>query len=139
MDAWSGYPAARDRLLGAVGTHAPGRTVVLTGDVHVSFVNELRRGFDRPDRPPVAAEFVGTSITSGGDGIDRAAYVERSQGENPHVRWHDARRGYMLCTASADEWRTDYRIVPFVTRPGAPIETRSRWRLRHGSPALEQV
>jgi alkaline phosphatase D len=43
MDQWSGYPAARDRLLRAVAERAPGRTVVLTGDIHSNWVNDLRR------------------------------------------------------------------------------------------------
>ena len=65
MDQWSGYPVARDRLLGAIAERAPGRTVVVTGDIHSNWVNDLRSGFDRPDRPVVATEFVGTAITSG--------------------------------------------------------------------------
>jgi alkaline phosphatase D len=67
-DTWGGYPAARERLLRAVTERAANRTVVLTGDIHSSWVNELRSDFSRPDRPTVAAEFVGTSISSGGDG-----------------------------------------------------------------------
>ena len=31
MDQWSGYPAARDRLVRAIAERAPNRTVVLTG------------------------------------------------------------------------------------------------------------
>src|SRR5688572_21929466 len=54
MDTWSGYPAARDRLLASIATHAPNRTVVLTGDIHSHWVNELHHGFARPDRPVVA-------------------------------------------------------------------------------------
>ena len=57
--------------------HAPNRTVVLTGDIHSNWVNELHAGFDRPDRPVVAAEFVRTSMSSGGDGYARL--LERGQ------------------------------------------------------------
>ena len=42
--------------------------VVLTGDIHSHWANELLTDFDRPDSPPVGVEFVGTSISSGGDG-----------------------------------------------------------------------
>ncbi len=139
-DTWSGYPAARDRLLRTVAERAPNRTVVLTGDIHTSWVNELRAGFARPDAPTVAAEFVGTSISSGGDGGARAPWVDPAAlAEQPHVRWHDARRGYVRCTVTAEAWTADYRLVPFVSRPGAPVVTASRWRLAHGRPGIERA
>src|SRR5207237_10031678 len=87
LDQWSGYPAARDRLLNAIAERAPNRTVVITGDIHSHWVNELHAGFDRPDRRVVAAEFVGTSITSGGDGGDVTNFA-RTAAEDPHMKWH---------------------------------------------------
>jgi alkaline phosphatase D len=135
MDDWSGYPAARTRLLRSVARHAPNRSVVITGDNHANWVNELRVG--EPGSPVVATEFLGTSISSGGDGSDRLTYLpEASFGENPHVKWHDAHRGYVVCEVTPDNWRTEFRTVPYVTRPDAPIETKSRWRLTHGRPEI---
>jgi alkaline phosphatase D len=140
MDQWSGYPVARDRLLGTIAERAPNRTVVLTGDIHSAWVNELRSDFRRPDAPVVAAEFVGTSIASGGDGADRSGGVtEASMSENPHLKWQNARRGYLSCRVTAGAWHTDYRVVPFVTRPGAPIETASQWRVDHGVAGIRPV
>jgi alkaline phosphatase D len=132
MDPWSGYPAARDRLLGAIARHAANRAVVLTGDIHSGWVNELHEGFDRPDRRVVAAELVGSSLSSGGDGEDQWRTFGSVAAENPHVKWHSARRGYIVNTVSPAEWRAEYREVPFVTRPGAPVVTRSAWRIEHG-------
>jgi alkaline phosphatase D len=139
MDGWSGYPAARDRLLGAITEHAANRTVALAGDVHANFVNELHAGFDRPDRPTVAAEFVGTSISSGWDGDDHWGSVPAALPENPHVKWHSARRGYMICEVGADDWTTSYREVAYVTRPGAPVTTPTRWRVVHGQPGITRA
>lgn len=141
MDQWSGYPVARDRLLGAIATRAKGRTVVLSGDIHASYVNELQAGFDRPGRPVVAAEFVGTSISSGGDGYDAYPSWGSTRADNPYMKWHNARRGYVRCRVTSEEWRADYRVVPYVSRPGAPIKTETSWRVRHGAatPGIEQV
>ncbi len=136
MDQWSGYPAARDRLLRAVSERAPNRTVVLTGDIHSSWVNELSAGFDVPGRPVVAAEFVGTSIASGGDGADQSNGLADRMSENAHLKWQSARRGYMRCEVDGDAWRTDYRTVPFVSRPGAPVVTASSWRVTRGRPGI---
>jgi alkaline phosphatase D len=139
MESWSGYPAARDRLLEALGRHAAGRAVVITGDIHSSWVNDLRRGFERPDQPVIATEFVGSSIASGGDGADEWEGFAATRAENPHVRWHNARRGYVSCRVTHTEWTAEYRVVPFVTRPGAPVQTPTRWRLEHERPGVQRA
>jgi alkaline phosphatase D len=139
MDQWSGYPAARDRLLGAIARHAANRTVVLTGDIHSSWVNELRASFSTRGAPVVGAELVGTSIASGGDGSEQSSYVTADRlAENPHVKWQHARRGYITCAVTPEAWRAEYRTVPFVTKPDAPIETSSRWRLTRGRAGVER-
>ena len=138
MDSWSGYPAAKARLLRSVATHAPNRTVVITGDNHANWANELRT--EAAGRPMVAAEFVGTSISSGGDGSDRSSFFSDAMAaENPHVQWQNNRRGYVRCEVTADAWRTEFRTVPFVSRPEAPIETASAWRLSRGRPGIERA
>ena len=133
MDKWSGYPAERDRILAAIAERARDRTVVITGDVHSNWVYDTRRGFDQSARPSIAAEFVGTSISSGGDGSDaiRGAdtlFIAR----NPSLRWTNNRRGYVVCAANASEWRAEYRVVPFVMLPDAPLQTVSKWLYRGG-------
>jgi alkaline phosphatase D len=140
MDQWSGYPAARDRLLDAVAKHAANRTVVITGDIHSNWVNELHSSFARPDRPVVAAEFVGTSITSGGDGSDRNLMdTPATMTDNPHIKWQNSRRGYVTCTVAGDTWNTEYKTVAYVTKPDAPVDTPTKWRLEHGRPGILKV
>jgi alkaline phosphatase D len=137
MDQWSGYPAARDRLLGAIATHSPNKTVVLTGDIHSHWANELHAGFSRPDHPVVAAEFVGTSISSGGDGNPAPTFDPTTL--NPHIKWQADRRGYITCTVDPSSWTSEYRTVPFVTRPDAPLETPATFRVTHGRPGLQRA
>jgi alkaline phosphatase D len=137
MDSWSGYPAARTRLLRTIAQHAPNRTVVLTGDNHANWVNEIRAS--GAGSAQVATEFLGTSISSGGDGSDKLTYFPESVfTDNPQVKWHNARRGYVVCEVTPENWRTEFRTVPFVTRPDAPLETASKWRLTRGRPAVER-
>ncbi len=140
MDQWGGYPAARDRLLNTIAQRAANRTVVLTGDIHSNWVNELHSDFARPDRPVVAAEFVATSISSGGDGAATIGERMKAQlAENPHIKWHENRRGYIRCIVDPSQWVSEYRSVAYVTKPGAPIETPSRWRVAHGRAGIERV
>jgi alkaline phosphatase D len=136
MDSWSGYPAAQKRFIDTLGKHAANRSVVLTGDNHANWVNELRSDAGKQ----VATEFLGTSISSGGDGADRSGFFnDQVAAENPHVKWQNARRGYLVCKVEPDAWTTAFRTVPFVTRPDAPISTASEWRLAHGRPGVEKV
>mgnify|MGYP001764839163 CR=1 FL=1 len=139
MDNWGGYPANRERLLATLAERAANRTVVLTGDIHSNWVNELKAGFDRPDRPVIGAEFVGTSISSGGDGSDAWSTVPGGMAGNPHLKWHTARRGYMVCDVRPEAWTTEYREVAYVTRPGAPVTTPSRWRVEHGKAGITRL
>ena len=136
MDQWSGYPAALDRLMQAIARHARHRTVVITGDIHSSWVSELRTRYDGPGET-IGAEFIGTSITSGGDGSEMSRFWSpEQQADNPQIRWHNAHRGYVVCEVGPDEWRTRYRTVPFVSRPGAPVTTASQWVVQRGRPGI---
>jgi len=140
MDNWSGYPAARDRLLASIDQHARNTTVVITGDIHSNWVNELHSSFAKPERPVVAAEFVGTSISSGGDGTDRSASVTpATMSENPHMKWQNARRGYVVCSVDGDAWQAEYRTVNYVSKPGAPVATATKWRVEHGRAGITKV
>src|SRR6185295_1190369 len=65
-DGWDGYPAARQRLLGAIQSRKLPNPVVLGGDVHMHWAADLRPDFDDPKSPVVASEFCGTSVTSQG-------------------------------------------------------------------------
>ena len=69
-DHWSGYQVERRRFLQFLADRRPNNPVVLTGDIHNHWVNDLRVDFDDPKSPTIGTEFVGTSISSGGDGED---------------------------------------------------------------------
>jgi phosphodiesterase/alkaline phosphatase D-like protein len=60
--------------------------VVLTGDNHANWVNDLRIDDHKPEMPVIASEFVGTSISSSGDGADKLDGWDAIMAENPGVR-----------------------------------------------------
>ena len=71
-DLWDGYVADRRALvdLFASGGAAGGGSsnpVALTGDIHNNRVFDLKEDFSEPSSRTVGTEFVGTSISSGGD------------------------------------------------------------------------
>ncbi len=135
MDAWDGYKAGRDRLLAHVRSRGVSNPVVLTGDVHRSWVGDLKSDFDDPASATIGSEFVVSSISSTGDGTDDQQAAVRAA--NPHLKFHEDRRGYMRCELDAQRWRTDVRAVPFVSRPGAPITTTASWAIVDGVPGVQ--
>ena len=137
MDQWPGYEADRRRVLRHFRDRRIANPVVLTGDIHTNWANELGADFDDPTAPPVAAEFVGTSITSGGDGSQLPKSGERFLSENPFVKYFNGERGYVRCEVTPQSWRTDYRTVEFVTRPHAPVHTRRSFVIESGRAQLE--
>lgn len=138
-DAWDNYVADRNGLrdhLAAVGTTNP---VVITGDVHANYVCDVKADFDDPDSPTVATELVGTSVSSDMDGQDQSAGDLTVLAENPHIRFVNRQRGYVRNTVTANEWTTDFRVVDYVTTPGAPISTRASFVVEDGQPGAVPV
>jgi alkaline phosphatase D len=138
MDPWSGYPAARDRLIAFMASQRERDFVVLTGDIHASFVMDLKTDVRDPSTPTVATEFIGTSISSAGDGAERWPQLRNYEETVPAMRWHDARRGYVTCEVTPAEWRSDYRILPYVSKDDAPIATKASFVVRKGRPGAER-
>ncbi|GIE82118.1 alkaline phosphatase [Actinoplanes philippinensis] len=134
MDKWDGYPGDRAAIL-ATAARVPG-TVVLTGDIHFNYAADLRTDFSRPETPPVAVELVGTSVTSGGDGLDAVPKLQQQQRYSPHLRFTNGQRGYVRCELTRDTLRADFRVLPHVTRPGAPITTRATFVSERARPGL---
>lgn len=138
MDSWDGYPAARARLL--AGLHERrANTVVLTGDVHAGWAGTLRLDPQDPGSAAVATEFVGTSITSEGNGTETVGNTEATLATNPHIAFYNNRRGYTLLKVTAQHAEAAYRAVPFVTTPGAPLEDRGRFVVEPGRPVPRAV
>jgi alkaline phosphatase D len=44
-----------------------------------------------------------------------------------------------MITLNEKQCRADYRIVPFVTKPGAPIHTHSSWVVEDGRRGVQKV
>lgn len=88
----------------------------------------------RPDRARV-----GTSISSDGDGRDAAAELAELQAHNAGVRLLDRHRGYVACTVTPREWRSDFRAVDVVTRADAQPRTVASFVVQAGRAGVHRV
>jgi alkaline phosphatase D len=137
MDKWDGYEVERNRLLKFLSDKKPSNPIVLAGDIHSNWVNDLHLDAADVRSALVATEFVGTSITSTGDGVDISEAQKAMVAENPWVRFCNTQRGYVLCDLTKDTLRTDYRVVDFVSRPGAQVKTRASFVVENGRPGAQ--
>ena len=134
MDAWDGYVAARNRVLGYLLNNKPSNPVVITGDVHSNWVSDLKADFRDEASATVGTEFVGTSITSRLP-ASAVGTVQRARSENPHVKFFDGRPGgYVRCSLNAERWRSDLRLVGSTQSARSGVGTIASFIVENGRP-----
>ncbi|WP_280236774.1 alkaline phosphatase D family protein [Nocardia cyriacigeorgica] len=138
-DGWDGYVAERAAVLGAAVDHGVRNLVVITGDRHENFAADLRRDPTTTDTPVVATEFTGTSISTGGDGSDLPERGRLLLEANPDMKFYNGQRGYVRVELDQRMWRSDFRVMPYIRRPGAPIETRAAYVVEDGRPGAVEA
>jgi alkaline phosphatase D len=138
MDAWDGYPAARERLL-ASAREADANLVVLTGDTHNAW------GFELAHRGEAAGvEFAGQSVTSPGfeaylaqvapDELARAL-VDR----NGQLKWADtSRRGYMAVELAPSHASCEWRFLAGIRQRSTTLAATHRMSTVAGANRFEQ-
>jgi alkaline phosphatase D len=130
-DPWSGYPAARQRLL--EGLSRASNPVVLSGDMHGTYISDLRRD---EDGRAVAPEFCGTSITTGG--MASAADSAGLLAANPQLTFVNGhQRGYLAFEITPERLTTRVRAVDTSSRQGA-VETVAEFTVDDGVPSAIQ-
>lgn len=101
-DQWDGYVASRNRVLGYLASERINNVVVLTGDIHSSWANEIAvnpfaAGTALATRQ--AVEFVTPAVTSPGidDAAQAAGFAAQIRATHPHVQFVELfRRGYLV-------------------------------------------
>jgi alkaline phosphatase D len=140
VDQWDGYGAARNRLLGYIQNRQPSNPIVITGDIHSSWVHDLKVDFRNPAAATVATEFVGTSIASDFP-VAFVAPVQAALVANPHTKFFDGlNRGYVRCQLTADRWQSDFRSVSSIVTPsGTTVRTTASYVVEDGRPGAQKV
>jgi alkaline phosphatase D len=137
LDQWDGYQPQRTRLLRLLADARVANPVFLAGDIHSTWVSELRPNFDDPASPSVAVEFVGTSISSDFPVAFDAPLKQFNPILNPHVRYFDGlKRGYLRCEITRAAWRTDLRVVDTIEVRDAPVRTDRSFLVEAGSSVI---
>ncbi len=134
LDSWAGYRSPRARMLDAIKDAGLDSAVILTGDEHQNYAGECHIDGQRPEARPIATEFVGTSISSRGDGEDQRADTAAIQRENECLKWFNSQRGYVMCEVTPDLWKTDFKVLDKVSTKGGTLSLRKTMTVDHGVP-----
>jgi alkaline phosphatase D len=136
-DDWDGYPANRTRLLKRIHDTKVSNPIVVGGDIHSFFANDLKLDFDDQASPTVATEFVGTSISSYGPPYD---VIAEALPDNPHVHFFESRRrGYVCVDLDRAQMQVRMRVVSDAHDPKADISTLKTFAVESGRPGAVEA
>ena len=127
-DQWDGYPAERDRFFKIITDNKINNIVVLTGDIHSSWGNDL------PTKDYVfltgagsaGVEFVTPSVTS--PGFPASAGVEGIMALNPHMKYIELKQhGFVLLDVNEQRAQADWFYVPSIDTPSNAFTYGASW------------
>lgn len=131
-DIWDGYHATRTRTLDALAHPSVRNAVILSGDVHSFWVNDVKQDFGRPESPTVATEVV-TSCLAARNGPE--AFFGPAPSLNPHICFLDnSRAGYVLLDIMPRYLNVDLRAVLDLADPQGAMESLARFSIEDGKP-----
>jgi alkaline phosphatase D len=145
LDQWQGYPESRDRLLTFFRDSGVKDVVVLTGDIHSSWANELV--FDPNDpatydpatgKGSVAVEMVTPGISSPGIPELFLGLIDQARVINPHVKFVEpSHRGFVILDVTPERVQGAWHLFDDITLP-APQTPRfsGAWSVKSGETRL---
>lgn len=135
-DFWDGYPAARLKLLSAMAQPSVANPVVLSGDVHSFWLNDIHCDPADPISPVAATEIV-TSCLASRNGP--SALFGDANERNLHVRFLDnAHAGYALLDISREALAIRFRAVRDLADPRSECFTLHRAEVPAGERVFRQ-
>jgi phosphodiesterase/alkaline phosphatase D-like protein len=142
LDAWDGYPAARDRFYASMADVGATDLIVLTGDTHEWWANQLSDGAGRP----MGVELGTAAVTSPGSssyfGAEAGNYSRMLNDRNEMVRYNEPfGRGYIDLALNRDEAKAEFVSVSAITSTDYTVESKAAFDIirRDGSLALDSV
>lgn len=117
-DGWSGYMAARQRIVDLLAQHRAKNPIAIGGDVHAHFVNRILKDWKDAQSPAVAPEFVCTSVSSFLRNMDPIR-APGGANERAIVDLDCRNHGYVVC----DVTQRDFQVAMMRVAPNAFVRT----------------
>ncbi len=137
MDAWDGYPAARERLLKS-SLAADANLLVLAGDSHNAWAFDLDHDGHR-----AGVELAGHSVTSPGaesslPWIKPETLARDTVAANSQLKWCDtSRRGYLAVELTPAAATGEFRFMATVREKGTALAGTQRMTVLAGQRRFE--
>ena len=140
-DQWDGYNAERERLYDSILTKQINNVVVLTGDIHSAWANDLPgANYDEnTGAGSVAVEFVTTSVTSTNSIVSVPTSIINAA--NPHIKYLNlADHGYFVLDINEERVQSDFWFLTNVSNQnqyGQRFET--GWQCQDSAAHLNEA
>jgi alkaline phosphatase D len=130
-DDWGGYPEARRRLLSGAAQRSQ-NLMVLGGDIHAFFANNLKVKPSIVTDPIVGTEFLCSAISA-----PLAKNYAEFRRENPTTKFHSAdKHGYTIVDLTADEANITFRAISDARDQNATVSTLKEFKVLAGNPGV---
>lgn len=136
-DQWDGYPAERTKLYNHILDNNIQNLVVLTGDIHTSWANDLPHvGYNSSTGAGSAGvEYVITSVTSSSAPIGFPSAIITAA--NPHIKWSDlSKKGYLVLDINQQRVQGDYWFNENITTPTTNVTLGNKFHVNSGERFL---
>jgi alkaline phosphatase D len=147
-DQWDGYAGARERLLQFIQAKAIKNVIVLTGDIHSSWANDIAHNPYAPGYNPatdaLAVEFVCPGITSpfftGGSAQLAKSFECLARATNPHTRFVDfEKNGYVVVDIDRSRAQAEWDHLDDVRNPDSAETLAAAVQVAAGANHVTQV
>ncbi|MEM7037743.1 MAG: alkaline phosphatase D family protein [Bacteroidota bacterium] len=140
-DQWDGYQVERQRVYDSILTKNIENVVVLTGDIHTAWANDLPgSNYDSgTGSGSVAVEFVTSSVTSTNSVVNVGQQL--IQLANDHIKYINlSDHGYILLTVTQNETQGDYFFINDIDNPQTyGYSHDASWKVKAGNRWLESA
>ncbi|GIV32507.1 MAG: alkaline phosphatase [Chitinophagales bacterium] len=143
-DQWDGYPAERAKLFQYIMQNDIDNIIVVTGDVHASFANDLPLDVqlydDATGNGSVGVEFITPAVVSSQSAFGNVPF-SIVKANDPHIQYADfTQRGYLILDITEAKVQADFYYVSTTDTPvytlnlGASLYTLSGTRHIYRQP-----
>lgn len=141
-DQWDGYTYERKRLFDFINNNDINNVVVLTGDIHTFWANDLPFGKTKYDGKTgsgsAGVEFVTSSVSS--PGLPFAISPAIINALNPHIKDCQLdRKGFIILDLNKERAQGDYFYIGAVNKPDNTVKYRISWYTLNNENRLKKI
>jgi alkaline phosphatase D len=140
-DQWDGYPFERQKLYDHILNDSIDNIVVLTGDIHTGWANDLPlTNYSAANRQnSIGVEFVTPSITSNNE-LPTAVSTSLVYALAPHVRYLElVLHGYMVLDLTTARAQSDFVFVNTIGSQSFTVSAGPSWYANNGEKFLREA